>query len=111
MPAESQMFLNLILIFIFISYFQPSRMRTESEIKVVQKILYRLKCFDRYSLHVKQGLARVIDYDKFEDDRVIVRQGHHGMFWGPRKIVGLFSSRTKKVVGLNKNLKSRSKFY
>jgi len=57
---------------------KPSRMRNEEEIKVVQKILFRLKCFDRYSLHIKQGLARVIDYDKFEDGRLIVRQGHPG---------------------------------
>lgn len=57
---------------------KPSRMRNNYEIKVVQKILYRLKCFDRYSILVKQELARVIDYDKFEDGRLIIKQGHPG---------------------------------
>jgi len=57
---------------------KPYCMRSDKEIKIVQKILYRLKCFDRYSILVKKGLARVIDYDKFEDGRLIIKQGHPG---------------------------------
>ncbi|XP_057292624.1 uncharacterized protein LOC130621349 [Hydractinia symbiolongicarpus] len=57
---------------------KPSSVRTDQEVKLIQKIVYRLKCFDRYPLFVKQELARVIYYDKFEDGRLIIKQGHPG---------------------------------
>ena len=58
---------------------KPSYLRSEAEVKQVQKIVYRLKCFDRYPLYVKQELSRVIYHDKFGDGRLIIRQGHWGL--------------------------------
>lgn len=39
----------------------------------------QLKCFERYSVTVKNELAAVLYYESFEEGRVIVRQGHPGL--------------------------------
>lgn len=38
----------------------------------------RLKCFDKYSSAAKLELTRIIYYEKFEEGRVVIQEGHIG---------------------------------
>ncbi|XP_071950961.1 uncharacterized protein [Antedon mediterranea] len=52
--------------------------RSTSNIKTVFKFLNKLTFFDKYSHTVKMELASVLYYEKFEEGRVLVKQGHPG---------------------------------
>lgn len=53
----------------------PSWNRPDEEIEVILQVVKKLKCFDRYPMHVKRELAKVLYYDKFEKGRVVIKQG------------------------------------
>ena len=75
--------------------------RNDQEIKIIQKIVYRLKCFDRYPLFVKQELARVIYYDKFEDGRLIIKQGKVVQFNCELKYFNFFEKLRMNIKVIN----------
>lgn len=53
-------------------------LRTEEELSVVRRFVMKLSCFNRYSIYVRNELARVLYYDAFGRDRVVIRQGNMG---------------------------------
>ncbi|XP_064637922.1 uncharacterized protein LOC135494101 [Lineus longissimus] len=53
--------------------------RTEEDLEVLKRIVDRLKCFEKYSTKVRQEMARVVEYDSFDDGKVIIKQGHIGI--------------------------------
>ena len=57
---------------------KPSWCRSEEEIKFLHQFTLRLKCFDRYPVYVRRELARVLYYEAFEKERVVIRQGDCG---------------------------------
>ncbi|XP_064401623.1 uncharacterized protein LOC135347525 [Halichondria panicea] len=57
---------------------QPSFNRTDEELKYIHQFTSRLKCFDRYSIHVRKELARVLYYESFKRRQVVIRQGDIG---------------------------------
>ena len=46
----------------------------------LKELVDRLKCFEHYSLKVKNELAKVIHYDCFTNGRVILQQGRIGEY-------------------------------
>lgn len=52
--------------------------RTEEELSIVRRFVMKLSCFNRYSTYVRNELARVLYYDAFGRDRVVIRQGDMG---------------------------------
>ena len=59
---------------------KPAHVRFDFENLYIQRTLYRFQCFNRYPLLVKKELAKVIYYDKFEDGRLIIKQGKN-LYW------------------------------
>lgn len=58
---------------------KPAWLRTEVELKYLYKFIIRLKCFERYSPYIRKELAKLIYYEAYDKDRVIIRQGDTGM--------------------------------
>ncbi len=58
---------------------RPSWLRTEEEVKYICRYTMRLGCFDRYSVEIRKELAKVMYYEKIEKDRVVIREGDHGL--------------------------------
>ncbi len=57
---------------------QPSFNRTDEELTYIHQFTSRLKCFDRYSIHVRKELAKVLYYESFKRRQVVIRQGDIG---------------------------------
>ena len=63
----------------------------------------RLKCFNKYNRKVKQELSRVIYYERYEDGRIIIQQGHVGVsfYFIVSGGVTVKATEKNKVTGVN----------
>lgn len=43
--------------------------------QVIYSVVDKLKCFSRYTPHIKRELATIVYFQQFGDGRVIVQQG------------------------------------
>jgi len=54
--------------------------RTDDDIDVLYPIVDHLKYFENFSVSAKRELARVVGFQTYENDRVIIKEGHKGTF-------------------------------
>ncbi|XP_063412938.1 uncharacterized protein LOC134695591 isoform X2 [Mytilus trossulus] len=52
--------------------------RTERDIRTLEEVMDRLPFFHKYPKSIKADLARMLWYDRFEDQRIIIKQGDIG---------------------------------
>ncbi|XP_052078266.1 uncharacterized protein LOC127716181 [Mytilus californianus] len=52
--------------------------RTERDIRTLKEVMDRLPFFNKYPKSIKADLARMLWYDRFEDQRIIIKQGDIG---------------------------------
>ena len=60
---------------------RPSWLRSEEDIKYLHRYVVRLNCLKRYSINVRVELSKYLLYEKFEKDRIVLRQGDIGYYF------------------------------
>ncbi|OWA53221.1 hypothetical protein BV898_17654 [Hypsibius exemplaris] len=75
--------------------------RTKEDIEGIMKVLDRYKCFEKFTLPVREKLAVWVRYDTFDDSRVLLRQGHEpwAMFFILQGTVNFKASDTDPRTG------------
>lgn len=54
---------------------RPSWLRSEEDVKYLHRYMIRLNCLKKYPICVRKELSKCLLYEKFEKDRVVLRQG------------------------------------
>lgn len=55
---------------------KPSWQRTDEDLQVIFKAIENLMIFKKFPMLVKQELTRSLQYEAFEDGRIIIQQGN-----------------------------------
>lgn len=60
---------------------RPSWLRSEEDIKYLHRYVIRLNCLSKYPINVRMELTKCLLYEKFEKDRIVLRQGDMGYYF------------------------------
>ncbi|CAH1791879.1 unnamed protein product [Owenia fusiformis] len=77
--------------------------RSEGDLLHLRDVIDRLKCFEKYSRKIKHELARVIEYESFQEGRIILQQGHVGIgfYFILKGSVSVLVTEVDKTTGQN----------
>ena len=60
---------------------RPSWMRSEEDIKYLQRYVIRLNCLKKYPINVRVELSKCLLFEKLEKDQIVLRQGDMGYYF------------------------------